>query len=891
MPAAIPPDTRAVGTGDPPADMNAVADVLAQLTGLAAGTALPSGFTFPFRLAAASGDATGAADVAAINAAITAASAAGGGTVRGIPGTVYYLNAPFVLKSGVTLDMTGCTINEVAAANCSMLTNAAATTSAAAGTGTVSSGSNVLTTALATATAVAGQSVYVAGGTNGGANVLCGIVGSVNTGAGTLTIVDFYGNALNAAATVTSGVVTLYNRDTSITITGGTWNRGNNGFNASGTPLSCTTNLKRIDGLRVTGAAFTSASDATHRGYHLQYGDCTNFLLSGITATAPRTIYNTDGINGHGPLAFGRIENIFGTCGDDFVSLQCLDSGMTADTTGDISDIEVTGLFPDGNQQAALSLIALNTSCHLRRITVRGVHGSSGYLAVQIGPLSPAAGTSWIDAILLEDINNTAGGGLISVYATNTDSQVVLRNLAWAGNSTTTNGCTLVSVEAGSTLGSLAIHGMAIETTTAQTVALQIFGTVSAVAVHGMRQVNPSIVTASAGMIIVNGGTVSSLSIDGARLMMSSSSAPVIYVNGTVGSVHVRDIYLAGAGALLLATQSGNPAMQVLISNATLNGAGYLIDAESALDISYSSLNLRSLAIGNVIWLGNSTSAVTVRGFGMINPGGTPMFGFGSGAPAPGIVDDTHLLETPVTQPAALFLNGTSDYATAPDAAPLNITGSLTVEMWISPLPSQASFWTPAGKDGQYWFEGSGASAISFQIQSGGVNRSSGTGTITPGRMNHVAGTFDASTGQVFLFINGTFANGSTYAISAVDTSTNPFYLGNRQTFSRFFGGQAADVRIWNGALSSPVINDHYLHPGNLAASAGVALAARWKLDEGTGTTLNDTSGHAGTATLSSGTWIPPCTPYLTQPVLATGASRTVDDVITVLQNIGLVVQ
>ena len=79
---------------------------------------------------------------------------------------------------------------------------------------------------------------------------------------------------------------------------------------------------------------------------------------------------------------------------------------------------------------------------------------------------------------------------------------------------------------------------------------------------------------------------------------------------------------------------------------------------------------------------------------------------------------------------------------------------------------------------------------------------------------------------------------------------------------------------------------------GDLATPTSTAtLAARWKLSEGTGTTLHDVSGNANTGTLVSGTWIPPYTPYVTQPVLATGVSNTVDNVITVLQNLGLVIQ
>ena len=262
--------------------------------------------------------------------------------------------------------------------------------------------------------------------------------------------------------------------------------------------------------------------------------------------------------------------------------------------------------------------------------------------------------------------------------------------------------------------------------------------------------------------------------------------------------------------------------------------------------------------------------------------------------PASVFVNDTHLLETPAAQPAALYLNGSSNYATAADAASLDMTGGVTVEMWLNPLPTQEDYWTSAGKNGQYWMEGrsDGALYCQFSVENSGTTYQSGTSAaLTAGRLNHVVGTFDPVAKTVNTYINGTLSASASVTFTTIATTTNSFYLGNRQGFSRYFGGQCADVRVWNGALSAADVSSHYLNPGELYVTASATLVARWKLDEGTGTTLNDTSGNSNTGTLSSGTWIPPYTPYLTQPVLATGASHTVDDVITVLQNLGLVVQ
>lgn len=70
-----------------------------------------------------SGDTSGATDVAAINAAITTANSSSGGTVQLQAGT-YWINAPIILRSNVTLQGTGAVntvVKTTAASNCDVL--------------------------------------------------------------------------------------------------------------------------------------------------------------------------------------------------------------------------------------------------------------------------------------------------------------------------------------------------------------------------------------------------------------------------------------------------------------------------------------------------------------------------------------------------------------------------------------------------------------------------------------------------------------------------------------------------------------------------------------------------------------------------------------------------
>jgi len=249
--------------------------------------------------------------------------------------------------------------------------------------------------------------------------------------------------------------------------------------------------------------------------------------------------------------------------------------------------------------------------------------------------------------------------------------------------------------------------------------------------------------------------------------------------------------------------------------------------------------------------------------------------------------------DTPRAQLAVAYFEGTSIQATAPDIAALDITGALTVEFWVNLASAQVGFWTPVSKNNQYWFEGDSTGALKclFTVRSSSVAYSSGqTPVLKAGRLNYICGTYDGA-GHVAIYANGSQSSSIATAATTVDTSTNLLYIGNRQGFSRYTKGQIADVRVWNGLLTSADISAHYADPGNLSTFSTATLAGRWKCNEGTGTTLNDSSGNQNNATLTTGTWNYPGSPYLVQPQLSTGASHTVDDVIGALQGIGLFVQ
>ena len=136
----------------------------------------------------ASGDTTGATDALALNFLLNLRRLAGGGVVKGVAGSTYYINATLIIGSNTTLDMTGCIINEVAGSNCQMVMNYGYNNPTTTADGAANAGSATVTSSVAY---TAGQSITVGGAGNGGNNPLTGNIDA--SSAGTSIVVDKLG--------------------------------------------------------------------------------------------------------------------------------------------------------------------------------------------------------------------------------------------------------------------------------------------------------------------------------------------------------------------------------------------------------------------------------------------------------------------------------------------------------------------------------------------------------------------------------------------------------------------------------------------------------------------------------------------------------------------------
>ena len=202
----------------------------------------------------------------------------------------------------------------------------------------------------------------------------------------------------------------------------------------------------------------------------------------------------------------------------------------------------------------------------------------------------------------------------------------------------------------------------------------------------------------------------------------------------------------------------------------------------------------------------------------------------------------------------AISLNGTSQYASAPDEASLDITGNITVAAWIKPKSvgtegiikkgitgGSAGYELSLGSSGKVFvrFNGQAASRVD-----------SATSYPTDGNTwVHVAGTYDGTT--VRLYYNGVSENPKPASFSLL-ANNYPLSIGvNGDLTQYFFDGAIDDARVYNRALSaSEILALANVTPANSPPVANddsyTTLRDTVKVVTAPGVLGNDTDADAG---------------------------------------------
>jgi hypothetical protein len=170
--------------------------------------------------------------------------------------------------------------------------------------------------------------------------------------------------------------------------------------------------------------------------------------------------------------------------------------------------------------------------------------------------------------------------------------------------------------------------------------------------------------------------------------------------------------------------------------------------------------------------------------------------------------------------------DGVDDRVVVPDSPTLGITGSHSVNVWVSFNDLNdgvfACNWTNSGNNNSWAFALGGDGKIYFSKSHSGFHGGEGSPTLvwTPSpalqtnTWEHFVGTYDDSTKTARLFRNGIEVQTFVYANAGVYNSVYETTLGARQlwanSYDTFLFGLLDEVALWNRALSASEVSELY---------------------------------------------------------------------------------
>jgi len=198
---------------------------------------------------------------------------------------------------------------------------------------------------------------------------------------------------------------------------------------------------------------------------------------------------------------------------------------------------------------------------------------------------------------------------------------------------------------------------------------------------------------------------------------------------------------------------------------------------------------------------------------------------------------------------SGLNFNGVNQSASGSPISGL-ATGSTphTIEAWLKPTLA------PSGREWALLLGNAGAGAHHWLIQPNGVTQ---IGVFNGNQVNpvlqsnvwtHLAATYDGTTLSVYT--NGVLAGTNATSFNLAGVSLN---LGQAVAGESYYGGAMDEVRVWNVARTAAQIQAAY---NTTLTGNEPGLLAYFRMDEGTGSVLNDTSGHTNNLmTVGSPAW------------------------------------
>ncbi|MDF1498680.1 MAG: LamG domain-containing protein [Patescibacteria group bacterium] len=189
----------------------------------------------------------------------------------------------------------------------------------------------------------------------------------------------------------------------------------------------------------------------------------------------------------------------------------------------------------------------------------------------------------------------------------------------------------------------------------------------------------------------------------------------------------------------------------------------------------------------------------------------------------------------------SLQFDGVNDVVTKTDNAnldiPIQTDGKITMEAWVYPF--DLTFENGIiSKRSNYRMVLRAGGELKFQT----FGWTGALSSVNSNEWSHIAITYDGLTDLLKFYINGVNVRTVNDYLPNGGINGDDLYIGKGHDLTTSFNGSIDEVRIYNRALTADEVRYHYNRGGPVAS---------WNFDEGSGTTVYDSSGNEFNGTLT----------------------------------------
>ena len=238
---------------------------------------------------------------------------------------------------------------------------------------------------------------------------------------------------------------------------------------------------------------------------------------------------------------------------------------------------------------------------------------------------------------------------------------------------------------------------------------------------------------------------------------------------------------------------------------------------------------------------------------------------FGAGNSAPTWADESQCISG-----KCLKFDGSNDYINANNSNALNIqNNTITLSLWTKYTSTsgwEGLLYKDNGNGMGYQLFINSSNQIAFGIYTTSFTRLTYNTAISQNTWHHIEAVYDGSNMKIYL--DGSMVTSTPKSGNIADSSSRPLLIGKSTITGENFNGFIDDIKIYPYARTADQIKKDYNSRGassqGTSANLGSAgndnnlsdgLVGYWKMDEGVGISILDSSGTGTTGTFTSASW------------------------------------